>query len=198
MDFYYFSICHASLWDLGKEKDTIKPLSYITEAWSLNIILLKKWLSEMRTQTWFQNWREKGQKFKFWIANLLNLWLGSDGPFTIVLLLLTWAFFSNYNLLLEFLDDIKMCGIKKQYQAHCVTIVAKQCVPSGAWRIISWVKIVMSRLSRLLSLFWGKKASFCWVNRLSWIYHWTHLILLSNLKFLCFCLRNLSFKTDYY
>lgn len=65
--------------------------------------------------------------------------------------------FSNYNLLLEFLDDIKMCGIKKQYQAHCVTIVAKQCVLSGAWWIISWVKIVMSRLSRLLSLFWEKK-----------------------------------------
>lgn len=104
----------------------------------------------------------------------------------------------NYNLLLEFLDDIKMCGINRQYQAHCVTIAAKQYAPSGAWRIISWVKILMSRLSRLLLLFWGKKASFCWVNRLSRIYHWTPLILLSNLKFLCFSLRNLSFETDYY
>ena len=157
MGFYYFSICHASLWDLGKEKDTIKPLSYTTEAWSLNIIMLKKWLYEIRTQIWFQNWREKGQKIQVLNCkstySMIGLWWSIHHSAASINL----GPILNYNLLLEFLDDIKMCGINRQYQALCVTIVAKQCIPSGAWRIISWVKILMSRLSRLLLLFWEKK-----------------------------------------
>lgn len=100
----------------------------------------------------------------------------------------------NYNVLLVFLDDIKMCGINRRYQAHCVTIVAQHGVPSRAWRerVVSWVKILKYGLSRLLLLFWNKKASFYSVNSQSWAYHQIHLIIVSNFKF--FCLLSFSLR----
>lgn len=89
--FLFFSIFNVSLRDFYRERKTKKALSYILQACSLSITMLKKWLSEMRMQTWFQRLREKGQKFRFWIANLLNPWLGSGGLFTVALRVLTWA-----------------------------------------------------------------------------------------------------------